>query len=145
MHENIRISIKISLKFVPNVPISIIPALVQIMAWRRPGDKPLSEPIMVRLPTHKCITQPKSFKSRWMCTCNWYHFSIFKHQTLFRFWQFPEITTMSVILRPLQISVAQTDKTSHFGLKTVHISTIILKPGCIIRKQCRIVCVVYRN
>ena len=23
------------------------PALVQIMAWRRPGDKPLSEPMMV--------------------------------------------------------------------------------------------------
>ena len=22
------------------------------MAWRRPGDKPLSEPMMIRLPTH---------------------------------------------------------------------------------------------
>ena len=28
---------------VPNRPINNIPALVQIMAWRRPGDKPLSE------------------------------------------------------------------------------------------------------
>ena len=27
--------------------INNIPALVQIMAWRRTGDKPLSEPIMV--------------------------------------------------------------------------------------------------
>ena len=26
-------------------PINNIPALVQIMAWRRPGDKPLSEPM----------------------------------------------------------------------------------------------------
>ena len=34
----------ISLKFVPKGPINNIPALVQIMAWRRPGDKPLSEP-----------------------------------------------------------------------------------------------------
>ena len=34
---------KISLKFVPKVPINNIPALVQIMAWRQPGDKPLSE------------------------------------------------------------------------------------------------------
>ena len=41
------ISIKMSLKFVPRGPIINIPALVQIMAWRRPGDKPLSEPMMV--------------------------------------------------------------------------------------------------
>ena len=37
--------IKISLIFVPKGSISSIPSLVQIMAWRRPGDKPLSEPI----------------------------------------------------------------------------------------------------
>ena len=42
VNENIRISIKFSLKFVPKGPINNIPALVQIMAWRRPGDKPLS-------------------------------------------------------------------------------------------------------
>ena len=47
LNENMRISIKISLKFVPKGPINNIPALVQIMAWRRPGDKPLSEPITV--------------------------------------------------------------------------------------------------
>ena len=46
LNENINISIKISLKFVPNDPINNIAASVQIMAWRRPGDKPLSEPIM---------------------------------------------------------------------------------------------------
>ena len=40
------ISIEISLKFVPKGPINNIPALVQIMAWRRSGDKPLSEPMM---------------------------------------------------------------------------------------------------
>ena len=43
--EIIIISIKISLKFVFKGPIDNIPALVQIMAWRRPGDKPLSEPM----------------------------------------------------------------------------------------------------
>ena len=48
-NENVWISIKISLKFVPKVQINNIPALVQIMAWCRPGDKPLSEPMMVRL------------------------------------------------------------------------------------------------
>ena len=29
------------------------------MAWRRPGDKPLSESMMVRLPTHICVTRPQ--------------------------------------------------------------------------------------
>ena len=52
LNENVWISIKISLKFVPKGPINNIPSLVQIMAWRRPGDKPLSEPMMVSLLTH---------------------------------------------------------------------------------------------
>ena len=59
LNENARISIKISLKFVPKGPINNIPALVQIMAWRRPGDKPLSEPMMVSLLTHICVTRPQ--------------------------------------------------------------------------------------
>ena len=33
--------LQISLKFVPNYPIDNIPALVQITAWYRAGDKPL--------------------------------------------------------------------------------------------------------
>ena len=37
---------KISLKFVPKGPINNIVALVQKMAWRQSGDKPLSEPMM---------------------------------------------------------------------------------------------------
>ena len=42
-HENCRIPIQISLKFVPNGPIDIKPALAQVMAWRRTGNKPLPE------------------------------------------------------------------------------------------------------
>ena len=56
LNESARISIKISLKFVPEGTINNIPALVQIMAWRRPGDKPLSEPMVVRFLAHICIT-----------------------------------------------------------------------------------------
>ena len=52
-------SIKISLKFVPKGPINNIPALVQIMAWRRPGDKPLSEPMVVTSPMHICVSRPQ--------------------------------------------------------------------------------------
>ena len=59
LNENIWILIKISLKFVPNGPNNYIPALVQIMAWRWPGDKPLSEPMMVKLLTHICVTRPQ--------------------------------------------------------------------------------------
>ena len=44
LNENVWISIKISLKFVPKGPINNIPALVQIMAWRRTGNKPLYGP-----------------------------------------------------------------------------------------------------
>ena len=55
LNEKVWILIKISLKFVPNGPISNIPPLGQMMACRRPGDKPSSEPIMVRLPTHICV------------------------------------------------------------------------------------------
>ena len=39
VNENVWISIKISLKFISSVPINNIPALVQLMAWRWPGDK----------------------------------------------------------------------------------------------------------
>ena len=62
VNENVRISIKISLKFVSKGPINNNPALVQIMAWRRSGDKPLSEPIMVSLLTHICVTRPQWVK-----------------------------------------------------------------------------------
>ena len=47
LNENVWISIKISPKFIHKGPIDNIPGLVQRMAWRRPGDKPLSEPMMV--------------------------------------------------------------------------------------------------
>ena len=59
--------IKISWKFVPKGPINYILTLVQIMAWRRPGDKPSSEPMMVSLLTHICVTRPQWVKSRNRC------------------------------------------------------------------------------
>ena len=43
---NILILVNISLKLIPKGPINHTQLLVQIMAWRRPGDKPLSEPMM---------------------------------------------------------------------------------------------------
>ena len=62
LNENVWIPIKISMKFVPKGPINNIPALVQIMAWRRSGDKPLFEPMMVSFTMHICITGPQWVK-----------------------------------------------------------------------------------
>ena len=61
LNENVWISLDISPKFVPMVRINKFPALVQIMAWRwpGPGDKPLSEPVMVSLVTYICVTRPQ--------------------------------------------------------------------------------------
>ena len=47
LNENVWISVKILLKFVPKGAINNIPALVQMMVWHRSGDKPLSEPMIV--------------------------------------------------------------------------------------------------
>ena len=43
LNENDRIPFRISLKFVPRSPIVNTPALVQVMAWRPTGNKPLPE------------------------------------------------------------------------------------------------------
>ena len=59
LNDNVWISIKTSLKFVLSGPINNIPAMVQIMAWRRIGDKPLSEPMMLSLLTHIRVTRPQ--------------------------------------------------------------------------------------
>ena len=63
VNENVQIFIKISLKFVPKGPIDNIPALVQIMAWHQTDDKPLSEPMMLRLPMHTCVTRPQELQN----------------------------------------------------------------------------------
>ena len=41
LNDYVWISIKISLKFVPKGSFNNIPALLQIMAWHQPGNKPL--------------------------------------------------------------------------------------------------------
>ena len=53
LNENVWISIKISLKFVPKGPINNIPTMVQI----------ISEPMMVSLPTHICVARPQWVKT----------------------------------------------------------------------------------
>ena len=67
LNENVWIPIKISLKFVPKGPINNITALVQIMAWRCPGDKPLSESMM--------LVYWRIYASPGLNELNWHHHS----------------------------------------------------------------------
>ena len=76
LNENVLIPIKISLKFVPKCSIKNIPSLVQIMAWRRPGDKPLSEPMMVSSLTHIWVTRPQ-----WV-NVTYYSYTSYAHSQL---------------------------------------------------------------
>ena len=83
LNENIWIPVKISLKFVPKGSIYNIPALVQIMAWRRPGDKSLSEPMMVNLQTHICVTRPQWVNSLRLedMNHNWFRYWLVAYST----------------------------------------------------------------
>ena len=69
LSKNVWIPIEISLKFVLKGPINYIPASVQIMAWRQ------SEPMLVRLLTHICVTRPQCVKPalRWWREPVWLH------------------------------------------------------------------------
>ena len=55
LNENVWILNEISLKIVPKDPINNISALVQIMAWRWRGNKPLSAPMGVSLLMHMSL------------------------------------------------------------------------------------------
>ena len=72
LNDHVYISMKISLEFVSKVPINNIPALDKIMVWHRPDDKPLSEPMMVRLLMHTYVTRP-----RWVMRACQYYFYIY--------------------------------------------------------------------
>ena len=56
------------LKFAPKGQINNFPVLVQIMSGRRLGDKLLSEPMMVSLLTHICVTWHQWLNDIWLCT-----------------------------------------------------------------------------
>ena len=103
LNENLWISTKISLKFVLKGPIINSPALVQIMAWRRPGDKPLSEPMMVSLLTHICVTRPqwvnRPLRQRWFDGFSLPHLLSYLSTTLLHW----SISTLSTITCHIKI------------------------------------------
>ena len=82
LNENVSISIKISLEFILKCPINNIPALVQILAWCRLGDKPLSEPMMIILLMHIYVTGPQWVKVKLNYVAN--NTSIKDHSTMLK-------------------------------------------------------------
>ena len=63
VNDKFYILIKMSLKFVSTGPNNNIPSLFQIMAWRRSGDKPSSETVVISWLTHICVTRPHWVKT----------------------------------------------------------------------------------
>ena len=62
LNENVWILINISMKFLPKGPNNNNPSLFQVMAWRRSGDKPLCETMMISWLTYICVTRPQWVK-----------------------------------------------------------------------------------
>ena len=48
LNENDKIPVQNTLKFVSRGPIDNKPVLVQVLAWRRTGTKPLHEPMLTQ-------------------------------------------------------------------------------------------------
>ena len=48
LNENDKIPIRVSLEFVFKTPIDKKQVLLQVMAWRQPGDKPLPKPMLTK-------------------------------------------------------------------------------------------------
>ena len=68
-NKNGIVSINISQNFVPKCSIYNIPALAQINAWRLPGGMPLSEPMIVCILMHICVSRPRWVK--WNTSWPW--------------------------------------------------------------------------
>ena len=118
LNENAWISLKISLKFVVKVRINNIPALVQIMAWHRPGDKPLSEPMMISLLMHICVTRPQWVNKILHAT----------ERTLWSVWLIPEY---SVIARTSPAKMAINGSLLWLKPAIVHVG-----PGALSARAC---------
>ena len=95
------------LKLIKNGPIDNIPALVQIMAWCLPGDKSLSEPMIVSLLSHTYVTGP--------------------HTDSNQYWPSREVTIPNLNAVSLKIWIWQ----------TIHIPLTQITVSCLIHQQYR--------
>ena len=96
LNENVWILIEISLKFVRRGPINNTPALVPIMAWHRLGVNPSSEPMMVSLLTHICVTRPQWVYP--LMFCRWCYAGLFSGVSVLS----QRVSHRAVLLRTLR-------------------------------------------
>ena len=89
---------------IPNCPINNIATLVLIMAWHQSGDMPLSEPMMVRLLMHICITLSQSVKISAKA-----HFKL-------KCWTFYLPITEITVVKYNHCHIFQNDLTTEFGV-----------------------------
>ena len=74
-----------------------------LMVWRRPGDKPSSDPMMVRLLMHVCVTQPHWVKPEYsmgtkssICTLCWEIMKMWKcFQDSVKYIQHPDVYSIA--------------------------------------------------
>ena len=118
---NIWISINFSLKFVPKGPINNIPVLVQMMAWRRPGAKPM----MASLLTHICV-----IRAQWV---RWWYLSMLSNNLFVMFKSFVNAScvSMCVKLRAVQKVLTHWGQVTHICVSNLTIigSDNGLSPG----------------
>ena len=117
-NENCCVLIKTSFKYVCKGPIDNTPVLVQIMAWRRLGDKSFSEPVMVSLPTHICVARPQ-WVSNTILKINW-HLKMVLHRNISHYrlhWLFTIYFMVNSSISPPK----------HIGKKTIVLQNV--SPG----------------
>ena len=78
LNANLCVSINVSLIFTLKGPIKNIQVLIPIMTWSWPGDKPLSEPMMVSLLMHIHVTRLQWVNAQ--CPMKFHHHT-FPHNT----------------------------------------------------------------
>ena len=94
------------------------------MAWRRPGDKPLSEPMMVRLPTHICVARPQWVNFCGDITLTYARYKPNTTKPCFLFLFFLFVVFFSCNTRPLQWRHIWTLRSRKSAQQLVQTSTI---------------------
>ena len=107
--------IKISLKFVAKGPVDNKWALVKIMAWRRIGNKPLSEPMLTRF--------TDSTRGRWAVLIYWQFFQALFPGQMMKYQYIMNFPSIIMILSPhllpswcVVITLTNMDLLTHWGL-----------------------------
>ena len=101
-------------------PINNIPALVQIMAWCRSGNKPLSEPMLIILLAHICITRLQWVNQHWVMVMTVIH-TVLSHHLDPRWWSSrAETTHRHTGISPIQ----RLRYVSRYALRTIRYDTV---------------------